>query len=775
MSDVKKNFTELFDIYAANILNEAMVKPLADELGVSTDSLLKLGLGYHLEGYSHAYVNPERDSQGNIIGLTQRYPDGKKIVVKGSKRGLIYEVNPEFLVGGERYVSGADNWQRVSKSLLCPVCGKDNGCAVSAENIDDPKAVMCVHIAEGSVKPVGLGHLHILKPEGKINNSQSILPATDKPIIMVEGHSDTAAAMDLGFVAIGRPSAESGQPALIPLVRGQEVIIVGDNDEGVGKKGMESVFYALSPICKKVTKVLPPTRFKDLRQWKNQLSLTETSFLEWVQENGDTGGDSNILEDNTACSIAKTWLEKEKTQDGFLTVGHQHSQWVQYVDGHYVNYSRENIEDSIWLFVDGKKYPKVDIKGGINLVPYVATRTKVLDIVAAARANCSIKEDPPVWLDEKWRVDNGYPEPANLIPFKNGLLDINEYIKGKIKFHNPTPTLYDFNILPYDFDEDAHSDLWEDFINDTFNEDKDQIRLLKQWFGYCCVPDMSLQKLMFFVGRPRSGKGNVLRTLEAMLGKEQCASEDFQHLASGFGYDSLMGKLIVVLNDVRISNKKEATAGLGKILQIVGGDSVGINRKNKDNLPQVFLQTRITMAMNELPRIPDQANALGSRLLVLSFPNSYKGREKTELTDALKKEARKGRVINSALWGLKDLRQSGEFIVSRQAKSIMEDLEGLTTPISVFIKDCCEMPTPDVSPENYSVRKDQLFEAWIWWCAIQNIKDVGTKEKFCQGFKSACPSAETRRIASNTYRSYCFIGVRLSDYTLQQISGSTAR
>ena len=80
----KQNFSELFSTYAANILNESMVKLLADELGVSTDSLLKLGLGYHLMGYSHAYVIPERDGQGNIISLMQRFADGTKIMVKGS-------------------------------------------------------------------------------------------------------------------------------------------------------------------------------------------------------------------------------------------------------------------------------------------------------------------------------------------------------------------------------------------------------------------------------------------------------------------------------------------------------------------------------------------------------------------------------------------------------------------------------------------------------------------------------------------------------------------
>ena len=93
----KQNFTELFQIYATNILSESMAEPLADELGVSTDSLFKIGLGYHLKNFTHAYVIPERDNKGNIVGMMQRYPDGKKMAVEGSKRGLIYEINQEFM------------------------------------------------------------------------------------------------------------------------------------------------------------------------------------------------------------------------------------------------------------------------------------------------------------------------------------------------------------------------------------------------------------------------------------------------------------------------------------------------------------------------------------------------------------------------------------------------------------------------------------------------------------------------------------------------------
>ncbi len=744
-----------------------MAKPLADELGVSTDSLLKLGLGYHLEGYSHAYVIPERDSRGNIIGLMQRYADGTKTMVKGSKRGLIYEVNPEFLTGGEKYVSGKHNWERVSKHLPCPVCGKDNGCLIDAGNTADPKAVVCVHISKGSVKPLELGFLHILKPEGKIQSgSQRILPQTDKSIIVVEGHSDTAAAMDMGFVAIGRPSAEGGLSLLPALLRGQEVIVVGDNDAGAGKKGMESVFYVLSPVCKKVTKVLPPAQFKDLRQWKNQVSLTETSFLEWVQENGDTGGDPNVLKDDVAHTIAKTWLEKEMSQDELPTIRCYKSQWIQYKNGHYSDCDREGFRGSVYHFLAGKSYPKVGAKGEISLAPYKPTRAKVSDIVDALSDWCTIEQDPPIWLK-----DLGLPVPANLVAFRNGLLDVNEYVQGKIKFYNPTPALFSFNILPYDFDENAHSQLWEDFYKDIFNEESDQIRLLGQWFGYNCVPDMSYEKLMLCTGRPRSGKGTVLNTLAAMLGNKQCVSTSFQTLCTEFGYQPLMGKLAVLLGDAKVPRQKEAEAALEKILQVVGGDPVGIRRMYLPYLSQVYLQARFTIAMNDLPNIPDQANALEPKLNVLYFQNSYVGREDFSLKSRLQKEAKEGKLINFALQGLKDLRQSKGFVMPQQAKILLKQLRELTTPVSAFLLDCCEFEPPDTLPENeYYVIIDQLYEAWVHWCEEQNCKP-GIKNQFGRWFLAACPSAAPARIRVGDRRHRIYRKVRLAKWVYRNYLG----
>ncbi len=770
-----KNFTDLFAVYQANILNEFMVKSLAEELGVSCKSLLLLGLGYHLEGYSHAYVIPERDDQGKIIGLMQRYDNGKKLVSKGSKRGLIYPVNPEFQTEGERYVSGAHNWDRVDtkKKIFCPVCGKGNGCLVPRGDTEDPKACVCVHISEGSVRPLELGYLHILKPGGEVSHSsQGILPSTDKPIIVVEGHSDAATAIDLGFLAIGRPSAESGQALLIRLVRGKEVIVVGDNDAGVGKKGMESTFQTLVSVCTKVTKVLPPARFKDLRQWKNQVQLTETSFLEWVQESGDTGGDPNILKDDVAHTIARGWLDRERMQDELPTIRCYKSQWIQYENGHYSDCDREKFRGSIYHFLEGKLVPKTDVRGGINLVPYKPTRAKVSDIIDALSDWCTIDRDPPVWLRDDKR-----PVPANLVAFRNGLLDVNEYVNGNIKLYDPTPALFSYNILPYDFDEDAHSELWEQFYKEIFNGEEDQIKLLSQWFGYNCVPDMSYEKLMLCTGRPRSGKGTVLNTLAAMLGNRQCVSTSFQTLCSEFGYHPLLGKLAILLGDAKVPRQREAEAALEKILQIVGGDPVGISRKYLPYLPQVYLQSRFTIAMNDLPNIPDQANALEPRMNVLYFPNSYVGREDFSLKRRLQQDAADGKLINFALQGLKDLRNAGEFVVSKQQTMLLRQLRELTTPISAFILDCCELQPPDVKEgsseeEEYYVLIDYLYNAWVHWCQEQGRSKPGVKSQFGRWFVAACPTAVTTRKTMDGGRRYrVYRKVKLAKWVIKEYLG----
>lgn len=172
-------------------LTSAQLQALSEELCVSAKSLAFLELGWAEE--AHAWTFPERNAQGNVIGIARRMPDGRKGMLKGSRRGL--------------YIP--PNWQKVSGQVL-----------------------------------------------------------------VVEGPTDTAAAFDLGFSVIGRPSATGGVDLLAELLEeeSREILILGENDkkygEWPGRKGAQNVALALAfRLHRDVGWGLPPSRFKDLRDF----------------------------------------------------------------------------------------------------------------------------------------------------------------------------------------------------------------------------------------------------------------------------------------------------------------------------------------------------------------------------------------------------------------------------------------------------------------------------------------------------------------------------
>ena len=140
---------KLFNKLAGNMIAPVMAETLAAEFRVQPKVLSRLGLGYHPT--KGAFAMPERNGTGKIIGISLRYPDTKKFMEKGSRRGLFYEVNPDYNSDGRMYEPGKHNWVRIqSAGIVCPICGKSDWCLVSAENPEDPAAVMCTRIEKGS-------------------------------------------------------------------------------------------------------------------------------------------------------------------------------------------------------------------------------------------------------------------------------------------------------------------------------------------------------------------------------------------------------------------------------------------------------------------------------------------------------------------------------------------------------------------------------------------------------------------------------------------------
>lgn len=756
-------FAEQFEIFKNNVTT-GMLEHFAEELSVTVESLEKLGIGYYPGEY--AWVFAERDAKGDITGLLKRYHNGKKFMEPGSKRGLIYAFNSDHEIGDKKYDAGKFHWVRVGDAgVVCPICAKPDWCLVSSDDPEDPSAAVCSRISEGSIRELsGCGYLHILnskrQSEQMPGTQNAVLCRTDLPIIIVEGASDVLAAMALGFVAIGRPSAEGGMAILreMPLAS-KEVWIIGDNDAGAGRKGMQKTYLNIKDMTEEVKCILPPEGIKDLRQWV-QRGLTQGSLFEYVGKHAEKTEtvDPNLFASDVAYLIAERFMNESHMLNGIPILRSYRGQWVEWKGDHYENLSMPAFKGDLYKFLEGKEYVKTTTKG-VEIVPYKPTRAKVNDIIDALNTWCPIERDPPVWLDDK-----DHPYPNNLIIFKNGMLDVENYIRtGCTDLLPPDPRLFTYSIFPYDYDPDAESNLCTDTYYQILNGDIECIETLSQWFGYNVVPDMTQEKVMLFIGDPRTGKGTILETLHSMLGKNQYSATSFQALANTHGLSSLTGKLAATLGDARTPRRGEADAALQTILQISGGDPVTINPKYITSF-DLYLTCRFTIAMNNLPGFSDPAKALVARSIILDFPNSYVGKEDFTLKERMKKEASEGKLINFALRGLKSLREQGKFTMPKSSVPLLQQLAEITAPVTAFAGECC-----DKHPKAF-VLADQLYEAWACWCQKSGHK-TGNKNYFGRWLKQACPTVTQFRPLVDGRRQYAYRGITLQDWVYSQYLG----
>lgn len=82
-----------------------------------------------------------------------------------------------------------------------------------------------------------------------------------------EGPTDTAALLDLGYEAVGRPSCSAGVELLTMFAQARPAaIIVADNDDA-GWIGGVKLAARLWPIVRNV-KIISPPKLKDVRAWK---------------------------------------------------------------------------------------------------------------------------------------------------------------------------------------------------------------------------------------------------------------------------------------------------------------------------------------------------------------------------------------------------------------------------------------------------------------------------------------------------------------------------
>jgi len=729
-----------------------IIDTLAKELGVSVGSLLALEVGFFPA--KGAFTVPERNSRGAVIGLMLRSTqNNKKWCVGGSKRGLI------FPVGGVPYrridsriieVEGTPYWRLYAgEGVECPICHHDHWCLIEAANKENPSKVICPRTEEGSVRTYrAAGHLHILHGRKPRKDTSRLLPSSDDPVVVCEGFSDTCIALSLGFVVIGKSAASTTPSFLASLLKGRDVIVIGDNDE-VGRKGARSTYQILKSKSRTrtVQLVFPPEDRSDLRAW----NPTREEFLERVERHEERVEESVPEEFIDYPQWARDFVADNYEIDGrrilhfFLSEldPNDKGEFFRYNGACYDSYNPQRFDKELLEYFRGKTLTK-NKKSVEKIVPVPIDSKFLNEIRRMIKAHCEInlpKTQECYDLEQQKVVGR----LQKCVAFQNGILDP---ITGE--FAPPSDRIFLSSTLPYNYNPSAKCPEWLAFVNQVFEGDDERIDLLQEWFGYNLVPTDFLESLMIFHGTGRSGKGTTQEVLQAVLGEKRFEAASMKNFTGDFGLSPFIGKYALLISEHRPATRTDASKVLDAWKAITGRDKQSINRKFRSFVTSKLF-CKITYSCNDLPRFDDPSMAFDTRLNLLNFDFNFAeaGILDPEMKDRLPKEAQG--VAIWALDGLKRLLANKKFTIPKACEDDREEFRRVLNPLRMM-EDFCVFEPGAWEPIK------TLHNLYIAICKEQN-KTAWSTEWLGRKLQKAFPTlkAERRTIGGVQERGYAGI------------------
>ena len=461
-----------------------------------------------------------------------------------------------------------------------------------------------------------------------------------------------------------------------------------------------------------------------------------------------------ILDQNNPLQHAKQFLDSLYAVEGGYKLVHYAGEFFIHSRTHYEEIEDATLRSKLYGFLS--KCKKQNRQG--DIIDFVVTPAIVnaaLDAIAALMHLANHPNTkPPVWLDG-YAATN--PPAEKLVSLKNGIFQMDQDVlfPHSIGF-------FTMNSLPFEYDKLAQCPTWMQFLDQVWGDDPQSIDLLQEYFGYILSGDSTQQKFLNIIGPRRSGKGTINKVLVDLLGQHNTVAPQLEELCDTFGLQPWLNKLLASFTDAR-APERNRSAVVSQLLRIVGGDTVTVNRKNKEAW-NGYLPTRIIMYSNEVLQLTENSNALTGRMLVLKMTRSFYGHEDTELAHKLSKE-----LSGIFLWAIagqkRRLARGGYFVQPKSGNEYLELFSELGNPIGTFIDDALE-----IIPEG-EVDKDDLFLVYRHWANKRNIHpgtDLVFKRRFLAAIQEHRVHSETRR--DNGSRKYVYTGIRFNQKAQQYVN-----
>lgn len=195
--------------------------------------------------------------------------------------------------------------------------------------------------------------------------------------------------------------------------------------------------------------------------------------------------------------------------------------------------------------------------------------------------------------------------------FKNGVYDLAE---KKLKPHSPEYVIS--NLIPWDYDPNAYSELVDKTLDKLSCGDKQIRTLIEECIGYCFYRDSKLGKCFILTGEKNNGKSTFIFMLNTLLGDDNYSSVDITNLARELDIASLANKLANIKDDIADNYMDGLNVSLFK--QVATGNRCRGKFLYQDPF-DFYPYATLIFSANSIPRIKDPTGAVTKRMVIIPF------------------------------------------------------------------------------------------------------------------------------------------------------------
>lgn len=402
-----------------------------------------------------------------------------------------------------------------------------------------------------------------------------------------------------------------------------------------------------------------------------------------------------------------------------------------------------------------------------------------------------------------WRPQNEkppLPDAEAVIPTINGIINLEAWRKsGELCVMPSTPQLFNLGRIEAsipvdeinevmkgsldDLEEHAWSMCpeWAEFLEQCFDQPKKDemhgvIRELHKVLGNWIAGDLGHHRgnIVWLIGPPGSGKSVLLRVVQALIGKSNFVSSTMAQLDSDFHLNSWIGKKLAIFPDMDFG-RQDKRAVVERIKLISTGDEVSINRKYLSEIPAHRLGTRIAIAANNIPTIPDPTQAIARRSLAFEMRNTIPIEEQDAgLAARLEKPSSLAGIFLLALIGIKRIDEDQGFRQPACYESLIDDLKDQSSDYKGFIDDYLIV---DNGAEHSASERD-LWALWNKYREEQGVMSQPKIKQFMSQLKTCLTGIDygwrrTDATVDPVSRSRTYSGFKICDRGLDRITEAT--